>query len=43
MTRTGCATLTLAELDDMPIEEAQALPFDDARPAAGPDYRRRAP
>ena len=28
MTRTGRAALTLAELDAMPIEEAQALPFD---------------
>ena len=29
MTRTGRAALTLAELDAMPIEEAQALPFDE--------------
>ena len=29
MTQTGRAALTLAELDAMPIEEAQALPFDE--------------
>ena len=29
MTRTGLAALTLAELDAMRIEEAQALPFDE--------------